>query len=81
MNPSSPFKINNIRLFIAFRIFFNCRFYYPIFTILFLDFGLSIDQFALLNVAWAVTIVLAEVPSGAMADIIGRRNLLVTSGS
>ncbi len=81
MNHSSTaFKIDNIRLFIAFRIFFNCRFYYPVFTIFFLDFGLSLEQFALLNVAWAATIVLLEVPSGALADIIGRRNLLVASG-
>ncbi len=73
----SPFKIPNIRAFIAFRILFSTRFYYPVFTILFLDFGLSLEQFALLNAAWAVTIVLFEVPSGALADVIGRRNLLV----
>ena len=41
----SPFAPANVRLFIAFRIFFNCRFYYPVFTILFLDFGLTLDQF------------------------------------
>ncbi len=76
----SPFRITNIRQFIAFRIFFNARFYYPVFTILFLDFGLSLEQFALLNVAWAITIVLLEVPSGALADTIGRRNLLVCAG-
>ena len=76
----SPFEIPNIRYFIAFRIFFNSRFYYPIFTILFLDFGLSLEQFALLNVAWAVTIVLFEVPSGALADVMGRKNLLVATG-
>ena len=75
--PSSPFEIDNIRRFIAFRVFFNARFYYPVFTILFLDFGLTIEQFALLNVAWALTIVLFEVPSGALADVIGRRRLLV----
>ena len=74
---SSPFVLNNIRMFIAFRVFFNARFYYPVFTILFLDFGLTISQFALLNVVWAGTIVLMEVPSGALADIWGRRNLLV----
>ncbi|MHC4487510.1 MAG: MFS transporter, partial [Planctomycetota bacterium] len=74
---TSPFKIRNIRLFIAFRVFFNCRFYYPVFTILFLDYGLSLEQFALLNAAWAATIVLLEVPSGALADTQGRRNLLV----
>ena len=76
----SPFSIRNVRLFIAFRIFFNARFYYPIFTILFLDFGLSLSQFAILNAAWAAAIVLLEVPSGALADIIGRRNLLITTG-
>lgn len=77
---TSPFKIRNIRLFIAFRVFFNCRFYYPVFAILFLDYGLTLEQFALLNAAWAATIVLLEVPSGALADIVGRRNLLVFTG-
>ncbi len=76
----SPFELRNVRLFIAFRIFFNARFYYPVFTILFLDFGLTISQFALLNAVWAATIVILEVPSGALADIIGRRRLLVATG-
>jgi len=78
--PKSPFAIRNVRLFIAFRVFFNARFYYPIFTILFLDFGLTLEQFALLNAAWAAAIVLLEVPSGALADTFGRRNLLVVTG-
>ena len=64
-------------MFIAFKIFFNSRFYYPVFTILFLDFGLSVAQFSILNAVWAATIVLAEIPSGALADIIGRKRLLV----
>lgn len=76
---TSPFGIRNIRLFIAFRILFNCRFYYPIFTILFLDYGLSIEQFALLNTVWAITIVCAEVPSGALADVLGRKQLLLAT--
>ena len=74
---TSPFSIPNVRLFIAFKVFFNSRFYYPVFTILFLDFGLSIAQFAILNAVWAATIVIAEVPSGALADIVGRKQLLV----
>ncbi len=77
----SPFSLRNVRLFIAFRVFFNSRFYYPVFTILFLDFGLTLDQFALLNAAWAAAIVLLEVPSGALADTIGRRKLLVLTGT
>ncbi|HKL25534.1 MAG TPA: MFS transporter [Desulfuromonadales bacterium] len=76
----SPFDIPNVRLFIAFRVFFNARFYYPVFTILFLDFGLSLSQFAILNAIWAAVIVCSEVPSGALADTFGRRNLLVFSG-
>jgi MFS family permease len=76
-NGKSALAIRNVRLFIAFRVFFNARFYYPIFTILFLDFGLTLEQFALLNAAWAASIVLLEVPSGALADTIGRRNLAV----
>ncbi len=77
--PHSPFALSNVRRFIAFRSFFNARFYYPVFTILFLDYGLTIEQFALLNTVWAFTIVLAEVPSGALADLIGRKRLLVTT--
>ncbi len=79
-NLISPFSITNIKWFIAFRVFFNARFYYPVFTILFLDYGLTIEQFAILNSVWAATIVLAEVPSGALADLLGRKHLmLITS--
>lgn len=74
--PAPLFSIPNIRWFIAFRVLFNSRFYYPVFTILFLDFGLTVAQFSLLNAIWAGTIVLAEVPSGALADMVGRKKLL-----
>ena len=77
---SSPYRIANVRLFIIFRVLFNARFYYPVFSILLLDFGLTLSQFAILNAVWAATIVLCEVPSGALADTIGRRNLLVFAG-
>lgn len=77
----SPYQIANVRLFILFRVLFNARFYYPVFSILFLDFGLTLSQFAILNSVWAATIVVCEVPSGALADTIGRRNLLVFAGA
>ncbi len=76
----TPFNQRNIRLFIAFRVTFNTRFYYPVLAILFLDFGLTLEQFALLNMIWAAAVVLLEVPSGALADVLGRRNLLVVAG-
>ena len=69
----------NPRSFLWFRVFFNCRFYYAIYAILFLDFGLSASQFAILNAVWAAAIILLEVPSGALADQIGRKNLVVVS--
>lgn len=71
----------NIPLFIAFRVAFNARWYYPILAVLFLDFGLTLEQYALLNVAWAAAIVLLEVPSGALADVIGRRRMVVIAGA
>jgi MFS family permease len=79
--PITPFAIPNIRRFLAFRLLFGVRFYYPIFAVLFLDFGLSVGQFAVLNAVWAATIVLCEVPSGALADAVSRRALLVASGA
>lgn len=66
----------NAKLFLVFRIFFNARYYYPVFAILFMDLGISLEQFALLNGLWAITIVLLEVPSGALADILGRLALV-----
>ena len=67
----------NIPLFIAFRLLFNARFYYPIFAVIQLDYGLTMSQFAVLNAIWAVSIVLLEVPSGALADRIGRKRMVV----
>ncbi|GHB98072.1 MFS transporter [Cerasicoccus arenae] len=80
MASTGVLSIPNIRWFISFRVFFNARFYYPVFTILFLDIGLTLKDFFLLNVLWAASIVLLEVPSGAFADTFGRRNLVRLAG-
>jgi MFS family permease len=69
----------NPRRFVVFTVFYNARAYYPVLAILFLDLGLTLDQFVLLNLIWATTILLFEVPSGALADTFGRRKLLVTA--
>jgi MFS family permease len=70
----------NVRAFTLFRMFFSARFYYPVYALLFLDYGLTLEQFGLLNGIWAATIVLLEVPSGALADTLGRRKLLIATG-
>lgn len=67
----------NVSRFIAFRLFFNSRFYYPVIAVMFLDYGLTMRQYAVLNFAWAAAIVLLEVPSGALADVVGRKRLVV----
>jgi len=77
MNPARPALPSTVRRFIAFRVLFSARFYYPVLAILFLDLGLTMEQYAGLNAVWAVAIVLCEVPSGAIADRFGRRRLVV----
>jgi MFS family permease len=76
---TGPFAQSNVRWYAWFTTAFNARFYYPILAILFLDLGLSLSQFVTLNAIWAATILLAEVPSGALADLIGRRKLLIAA--
>lgn len=71
----------NPRRFILFTVFYNARAYYPVMAVLFLDLGLTLDQFVLLNLIWAATIFLFEVPSGALADTVGRRPLLITAAA
>lgn len=78
MDPSTTAKAN-ARTFILYRVFFRARYYYPVFTLLFLDFGLSLSQFAILNSIWALTIVLFEIPLGGLADTIGRRKIVILS--
>jgi len=73
--------MRNLRLFIVFRMFFNARFYYPVYALFFLKHGLTWEDFGVLNLIWAITIIILEVPSGALADnTIGRKKLLVFAG-
>ena len=67
----------NLNLFICFRMLFNARFYYPVYALIFLEHGLTWEEFGILNAIWAITIIVLEVPSGALADTLGRKKLLV----
>ena len=67
----------NLKRFICFRMFFNARVYYPIYALLFLEHGLTWEEFGILNGIWAITIICLEVPSGALADTLGRKKLMV----
>jgi len=53
---------------------------YPLYALLFADAGLSNAQISTLFVIWSAVGVLAEVPSGALADHFTRRAALVAAG-
>lgn len=53
---------------------------YPLYALFFEDSGLSAGQISALFAIWSATAIVAEVPSGALADRFGRRNALVASG-
>ena len=52
---------------------------YPLYALLFTDAGLDAAQLSALFVLWSATAVVLEVPSGALADSLSRRALLVVA--
>jgi MFS family permease len=63
-----------------YRIFSELILLYPLYNVMFADAGhLSTFQISSLLMIWSVIILVAEIPSGALADRYSRRNLLVTA--
>ncbi|MGL4743923.1 MAG: MFS transporter [Dermatophilaceae bacterium] len=52
---------------------------YPLYALFFADSGLSEAQISVLFAIWSATSVVAEVPSGSLADRFGRRTALVAA--
>ncbi len=52
---------------------------YPLYALLFTDTGLDAAQVSALFVLWSATVVALEVPSGALADTLSRRAMLVAA--
>jgi MFS family permease len=52
---------------------------YAVYALLFADHGMSVGQISSLFVVWSSISFLLEVPSGAWADTVSRRGLLVAS--
>lgn len=50
---------------------------YPLYALLFADSGLSGGQIASLFVLWSAASIVLEVPTGALADVLSRRLLLL----
>jgi MFS family permease len=53
---------------------------YPLYALLFADTGMSGAQISALFAIWSAVGVIAEVPSGALADRFSRRACLVAAG-
>jgi MFS family permease len=53
---------------------------YPLYALFFVDTGLSAAQISALFAVWSGAGLVAEVPSGALADRFGRRRALVAAG-
>jgi len=60
-------------------VLYNARAYYPVLAVLFVNLGIAEENYLRLNALWALTILLLEIPSGALADTIGRKKLVVFS--
>src|SRR5919112_593803 len=54
--------------------------YYPLYALLFLDTGLSDAQVSALFAVWSITAVVAEVPTGVLADRWSRRGAVALAG-
>ncbi|KMS91056.1 MFS transporter [Streptomyces regensis] len=54
--------------------------FYPLYALLFADSGLSESEIAALLAIWSITGVLAEVPTGVLADRISRRGSIAAGG-
>lgn len=54
--------------------------YYALYALLFADHGFGPGQISLLLAIWSITAFICEVPSGAWADTVSRRGLLILNG-
>jgi MFS family permease len=55
--------------------------YIPVLVLLLLDRGVSLATVAALGVAYSVTIMVLELPTGGLADVVGRRPVIVASAA
>lgn len=63
--------------FYIYRFFCHWVPVYPVYLILFSEKGLSLSEISLLLMIWSVPLILLEIPSGILADIWSRKNLVL----
>lgn len=63
----------------AYKFFDDLLFIYPLYAVMFIDFGLNALQISVLLIVWSGTAFLLEVPSGVIADMYSRKYVLFCS--
>jgi len=63
----------DLRLFYLFRLLATSYLWVPIFWHFMVSRGLGFDEIMLLSAIYSITVIVVEVPTGALADRIGRR--------
>jgi hypothetical protein len=66
---------------ISFLTWLPTGLYIPVLVLLLLDTGVSLATVAALGVAYSVTIMVLELPTGGLADVVGRRPVIVASAA
>jgi MFS family permease len=69
-----------LTVFRLYQLFNGMAFEGPIWAVFLLSRGLSLPQFGLVEASLHVGMLIAQVPTGALADALGRRRLLVAAG-
>lgn len=71
----------NIQLYYSYTVFANLLILGPIITLYYLTRNLSYTQILSLQAISAITVVLLEVPTGAVADLLGRKKSILLGAS
>lgn len=69
-----------LTVFRLYQLFNGVAFEGPIWAVFLLSRGLSLTQFGFVEASLHVGMLIAQVPTGALADALGRRRLLVGAG-
>jgi hypothetical protein len=64
---------------LTFLLWLPTGLYLPPLVLLMLDRGLSVGAVAVVGAAYSLTVALLELPTGGLADVVGRRPVLVAS--
>lgn len=69
-----------LTIFRLYQLFNGIVFTGPVWAVFLLSRGLSLTQFGLVEAALHLGMLIAQVPTGVLADALGRRRLLVAAG-